>query len=118
VVPLLSVVLADTRDLPDGRSQAGDRHQRSTTSGTTSSHGVAAVCIRPQSRPAGDAGELAEPVLRVAFANLLYRNRDVRGILSELATGEHDIVGLAEATEAHATAIDALLSSATYPWRW
>jgi hypothetical protein len=26
VVPLLSVVLADTRDLPDGRSQAGDRH--------------------------------------------------------------------------------------------
>jgi hypothetical protein len=23
---LLSVVLADTRDLPDGRSQAGDRH--------------------------------------------------------------------------------------------
>ena len=26
VVPLLSVVLADARDLPDGRSRAGDRH--------------------------------------------------------------------------------------------
>jgi hypothetical protein len=26
VVPLLSVVLADTRGLPDGRPRAGDRH--------------------------------------------------------------------------------------------
>ena len=78
-----------------------------------------ATCIRPQSRPAGDRGELAEgPVVRVAFANLLYSNRDVRGILSELAAGEHDIVGLAEVTEAHLIEIDALLPTATYPWRW
>ena len=78
-----------------------------------------ATCIRPQSRPAGDRGELAEgPVVRVAFANLLYRNRDVRGILSELAAGEHDIVGLAEVTEAHLMEIDALLPTAKYPWRW
>jgi endonuclease/exonuclease/phosphatase (EEP) superfamily protein YafD len=54
----------------------------------------------------------------VAFANLLYRNRDVRGILSELASGEHDIVGLAEVTEAHLSEIDALLPTADYPWRW
>ena len=78
-----------------------------------------ATCIRPQSRPAGDAAELAAgPVVQMAFANLLYRNRDVRGILSELAAGEHDIVGLAEVTEAHLIEIDALLPTATYPWRW
>ena len=78
-----------------------------------------ATCIRPQSRPAGDRGELAGgPVVRMAFANLLYRNRDVRGILSELAAGKHDIVGLAEVTEAHLIEIDALLPTATYPWRW
>jgi endonuclease/exonuclease/phosphatase (EEP) superfamily protein YafD len=78
-----------------------------------------ATCTRPQSRPAGDPGELAQgPLVRVAFANLLDRNRDVKGILSELAAGEHDIVGLAEVTQAHATEIDALLPSATYPWRW
>ncbi len=56
--------------------------------------------------------------VRVAFANLLYRNRDVRGILSELAAGEHDIVALAEVTEAHSNEIDALFPTATYPWRW
>ncbi len=78
-----------------------------------------ATCIRPQSRPAGDRGELAEgPVVRIAFANLLYRNRDVRGILSELAAGEYDIVGLAEVTEAHLIEIDTLLPTADYPWRW
>jgi endonuclease/exonuclease/phosphatase (EEP) superfamily protein YafD len=75
-----------------------------------------ATCTRPQSRP---LGELAEgPVVRVAFANLLDRNPHVRGILSELAAGEHDIVGLAEVTEAHAAEIDTLLPRATYPWRW
>ncbi len=78
-----------------------------------------ATCIRPQSRPVGDRGELAEgPLVRVAFANLLYRNRDVRGILSELAAGEHDIVALAEVAEAHLIEINALLPTATYPWRW
>jgi endonuclease/exonuclease/phosphatase (EEP) superfamily protein YafD len=78
-----------------------------------------ASSIRPQSRPGVDARGLAEgPLLRVAFANLLYRNRDVRGILSELAAGEHDIVGLAEVSEAHSVEIDALFPTATYPWRW
>jgi endonuclease/exonuclease/phosphatase (EEP) superfamily protein YafD len=78
-----------------------------------------ATCIRPQSRPSGDRGELAEGhVVRMAFANLLYRNRDIRGILSELAAGEHDIVALAEVTGAHSMEIDALFPTGTYPWRW
>jgi endonuclease/exonuclease/phosphatase family metal-dependent hydrolase len=56
-------------------------------------------------------------LLRVSFANVLRRNTSVEEILRELAAGGHDIVALAEVTERHLDAIDAVLPPLTYPWR-
>jgi endonuclease/exonuclease/phosphatase (EEP) superfamily protein YafD len=53
----------------------------------------------------------------VAFANVWRRNVDIEGILRELATGEHDVVALAEVTERHLDAIKAILPPSTYRWR-
>jgi endonuclease/exonuclease/phosphatase (EEP) superfamily protein YafD len=57
-------------------------------------------------------------LLRVAFANVWWLNRDVRGILAELAAGRHDVVALAEVTQQHVGVIDEVLPSSEYPWRW
>jgi endonuclease/exonuclease/phosphatase (EEP) superfamily protein YafD len=76
-----------------------------------------AACARPRS-PRGLFPLRDGPVLRVAFANLWWRNHDVRGALGELAGGQHDIVALAEVTDSHLAAVDALFPRATYPWRW
>ncbi len=78
-----------------------------------------AACIRPRSRPTlSDVPSPDGPELQVAFANVWARNPDVRGILEELAASDHDIVALAEVTDDHVAAIDAVLPAATYPWRW
>jgi len=57
------------------------------------------------------------PELRVAFANLWCRNKDVTGVVRELARGKHDIVAMAEVTDEHIPVIDALFPSSIYPWR-
>jgi endonuclease/exonuclease/phosphatase (EEP) superfamily protein YafD len=75
-----------------------------------------ASCVRP--RPAARVVPNPDgPALSVAFANVWGHNKDVTGILRELAAGEHDIVAMAEVTEDHVPAIDALLPPSTYPWR-
>jgi endonuclease/exonuclease/phosphatase (EEP) superfamily protein YafD len=77
-----------------------------------------ANCVRPWSRPRTSVEtDGGGPQLRVAFANVWRRNADVEGILAELAAGEHDVVALAEVTERHVDAIDAVLPPSTYPWR-
>jgi len=53
----------------------------------------------------------------VAFANVWRSNTDVEGILAELAAGDHEVVGLAEVTDHHLDAIEAVLPPSTYPWR-
>jgi endonuclease/exonuclease/phosphatase family metal-dependent hydrolase len=47
-----------------------------------------------------------------------WKNRDVRGILGELARGENDVVALAEVTDEHVPFIEELLPPTIYPWRW
>jgi energy-coupling factor transporter ATP-binding protein EcfA2 len=68
-----------------------------------------ATCARPRPgrRPIsnGDDG----PPLRLAFANIWWHNRNVRGVRGELAAGEHDIVALAEVAERPVAPIDELL---------
>ncbi|MGO9661626.1 MAG: endonuclease/exonuclease/phosphatase family protein [Acidimicrobiales bacterium] len=79
-----------------------------------------ASCVRPRRSPGPPpgAGEAPEgPVVRVAFANLWCSNKDAVGVLNELAGGDHDIVAMAEVTDEHLSAIDALLPSSTYQWR-
>jgi endonuclease/exonuclease/phosphatase (EEP) superfamily protein YafD len=75
-----------------------------------------AACLRRQHAPNALDGPDG-PELRVAFANLWCRNRDVTGVVGELARGEHDIVAMAEVTDEHVPVIDALLPSSVYPWR-
>ena len=75
-------------------------------------------CTRPWPRPPGTAEKSADgPQLKVSFANVLRSNTEVEGVLRELAAGEHDIVALAEVTDGHLSAIDAVLPPSTYPWR-
>jgi endonuclease/exonuclease/phosphatase (EEP) superfamily protein YafD len=80
--------------------------------------GFHAACVRPCPGPApGALDEPDGPELRVAFANLWCYNKDVTGVLSELAGGQHDVVAMAEVTDDHVPVIDALLPASTYPWR-
>ncbi len=53
----------------------------------------------------------------MAFANLWCYNRDATGVLRELASGQHDVVAMAEVIDDHVPAIDALFPASTYPWR-
>jgi endonuclease/exonuclease/phosphatase (EEP) superfamily protein YafD len=77
-----------------------------------------ATCTRPWPRPTANAGKGGNgPELRVSFANVWRRNTDVEGILRELAVGEPDIVALAEVTENHLDAIEAVFPPSAYPWR-
>jgi endonuclease/exonuclease/phosphatase (EEP) superfamily protein YafD len=77
-----------------------------------------AKCTWPWAKPPASAGEAGGgPQLRVAFANVWRSNTDVEGILAELASAEHDVVGLAEVTDDHLEAIEAVLPPSTYPWR-
>jgi endonuclease/exonuclease/phosphatase (EEP) superfamily protein YafD len=77
-----------------------------------------AKCSWPWPRPPASAGESGDgPQVRVAFANVWRNNTDVEGILAELAAGEHDVVGLAEVTDHHLGAIEAVFSPSRYPWR-
>jgi endonuclease/exonuclease/phosphatase (EEP) superfamily protein YafD len=77
-----------------------------------------AKCAGPWGRPAVSVGKDYDgPNLRVAFANVWRSNADVEGILAELAAGEHDVVGLAEVTDHHLGAIEAVFSPSRYPWR-
>jgi endonuclease/exonuclease/phosphatase (EEP) superfamily protein YafD len=77
-----------------------------------------AKCTWPWARPSVSTGDGARgPELRVAFANVWRSNTDVEAVLTELAAGEHDVVGLAEVTEQHLDAIEAVLPPSTYPWR-
>ena len=75
-------------------------------------------CVRPWPKPSAEVGHDGDgPELKVSFANVLRLNTDIAGILGELATGDHDIVALAEVTERHLRAIDAVLPPSTYRWR-
>jgi endonuclease/exonuclease/phosphatase (EEP) superfamily protein YafD len=77
-----------------------------------------AKCTQPWPRPPATTGGGADGrLLKVAFANVWRSNTDVKGILAELAAGEHDVVGLAEVTDHHLDAIEAVLPPSTYPWR-
>jgi endonuclease/exonuclease/phosphatase (EEP) superfamily protein YafD len=77
-----------------------------------------ATCSRPRPPAHRERSTGDEPQLRVAFANVWWKNRDVRGILGELARGEHDVVALAEVTDEQLPFIEEVLPPTIYPWRW
>jgi endonuclease/exonuclease/phosphatase (EEP) superfamily protein YafD len=106
--------------LPSGALLAGAllARRRHLTSLATALVAYQAKCNRPWARPPVSAEKVVEgPQLRVAFANVWRSNTDVEGILAELAAAEHDVVALAEVTDHHLDAIEAVLPPSTYPWR-
>jgi len=77
-----------------------------------------AACLRRRTATAPTAPEGPDgPELRVAFANLWCHNKDVTGVVGELARGKHDIVAMAEVTDEHVPVIDSLFPPSVYPWR-
>jgi endonuclease/exonuclease/phosphatase family metal-dependent hydrolase len=77
-----------------------------------------AACLRRRPTTAATALDGPNgPELRVAFANLWCHNKEVRGVLGELARGRHDIVAMAEVTDEHIPVIDSLFPPSVYPWR-